>query len=285
MSRSPNLGLRQPAAALSSAACCGLPMPGNGKAQQLSIHFSLAPRSRLLSQKRQQAAALHVMFAYPPSTRFGKAVPKTRIHAAASSNKRIRDLFSAQVADIHWAHKLSPETLHLPARHGIAEIQVFSLHLKSEALDPAILRALDKAIPFPLLYEIHHADRIRFAVSYKRPSEADATKWVIEGSFLLDWQSTDIARLPLPVALDLASLHDQLIRQHLTLPARPNESLRDHIARAQAIQTKQREATQLEAKLHRERQFNRKVELNQQLRTLHFELSSLSSSGASAPLP
>lgn len=215
------------------------------------------------------------MFAYPPSTRFGKAVPKTRIHAAASSNKRVRELFTAQVAEILWAHKLSPETLHLPARHGIAEIQVFSLHLKSDALDPAILRTLDKAVPFPLLYEIHHADRIRFAASYKRPSETDSAKWVIEGTFLLDWQSADIPRLPLPVALDLSSLHDQLIRQHLTLPARPHESLRDHIARAQAIQTKQREATQLEAKLQRERQFARKIELNQQLRVLLAELTSL----------
>lgn len=220
------------------------------------------------------------MFLYPPSTRFGKAVPKTRIHAAASSNKRIKELFTAQVSDILWSHKLSPETLHLPARHGITEIQVFSLHLKSEELDPAILRTLDKAIPFPLLYEIHHADRIRFAASYKRPSDADAAKWVIEGTFLLDWQLADTPRLPLPVALDLSALHDQLIRQHLTLPARPNETLRDHIVRAQAIESKQREATQLETKLQRERQFNRKVELNQQLREMNAVLLDLM-----APLP
>lgn len=217
------------------------------------------------------------MFAYPPATRFGKAVPKTRIHAAASSNKRLRELFTAQVADIVWSHKLSPETLHLPARHGIAEIQVFSLHLKSPQFDPAILRTLDKAIPFPLLVEIHHGESIRFAASYKRPSESDATKWVIEGSFLLDWQPADTPRLPLPVALDLASLHDQLIARHVPLPPRPGESLRDLVARHQALQAKQREATQLEARLQREKQFARKVELNQRLRDLHSQLSSLKS--------
>jgi hypothetical protein len=215
------------------------------------------------------------MFAYPPSTRFGKAVPKTRIHAAASSNKRIRELFTAQVSDIVWLHKLSPETLHLPARHGIAEIQVFSLQLKSPQLDPAILRALDKAIPFPLLVEIHHGVSTRFAATCKRPSEADATKWVIEGSFLLDWQPADTPRLPLPVALDLASLHDQLIARHVPLVPRPGESLRDLVARHHALQAKQREATQLEARLAREKQFARKVELNQQLRTLRSQLSSL----------
>jgi hypothetical protein len=225
------------------------------------------------------------MFAYPPSTRFGKPVPKTRVHAAASSNKRIKELFTSQVSEMIWSHKLSPETLHLPARNGITEIQVFSLHIKTEALDPAILRSLDKAIPFPLLVEIHHGESIRFAASYKRPSDADATKWVIEGSFLLNWQPADTPRLPLPVALDLSSLHDQLIRQHLPLPAQPNESLRDHVARVQTIESKQLEARQLEGKLLREKQFNRKVELNQRLRVLSAELTNLGLRQPAAAFP
>ena len=222
------------------------------------------------------------MFLYPPSTRFGKAVPKTRIHAAASSNKRIKELFTTQVAEIIWQHKLSPETLNLPARHGITEIQVFSLHLKSADFDPTILRTLDKAIPFPLLLELHHGDSIRFAASYKRPSDADASKWVIEATFQLDWQAADTPRLPLPVALDLSSLHDQLIRHHIPLLARSNESLRDHVARFQAIAIKQREAAQLETRLQREKQFNRKIELNQRLRDLTANLRLLSDD-SSAP--
>lgn len=224
------------------------------------------------------------MFLYPVSTRFGKAVPKTRIHAAASSSKRIKEAFTSGVSEIVWAHKLSPETLPLPARHGIAEIQVFSIHLKSAVLDPAILRTLEKAIPFPLLCEIHHADRVRFAATYKRPSEADAAKWVVEGSFLLDWQSAETPRLPLPVALDLAGLYDQLVRHHLTLPARPGESLREQVARHHAIEAKQREARQLETRLGKEKQFNRKVELNARLRALHAEIASLTATGASALL-
>ena len=96
-------------------------------------------------------------------------------------------------------------------------------------------------------------------------------------SFLLDWQPATFRGSPLPVAFDLAALYDQLIRQHLPLPARPNESLRDHVARELAIEAKQREAHQLETRLQRERQFNRKVELNQQLRTLTEDLRRLSS--------
>jgi len=65
------------------------------------------------------------------------AVPKTRIHAAPSSNKRVRERFTAQIARSSGPTS-SPETLHLPARHGIAEIQVSSLHMKSDAAISAV---------------------------------------------------------------------------------------------------------------------------------------------------
>ncbi len=224
------------------------------------------------------------MFLYPPSTRFGKAVPKTRIFAAVSASKRIKELFSAHVAEIAWAHKLSPETLHLPARDGITEIQVFTLLLKAAEIDQASLRSIvqtiDRAIPFPIFFECIHEDRIRHVVSYKRPSEADAAKWVIETTFDHGWQAAP-ERLPLPVALDLAALYDQCLRHHLPLPARPQESLRAHVTRLLTLEAKQRELVQLEARLKREKQFNRKVELHGQLRSLTSEIASLASDGDS----
>lgn len=225
------------------------------------------------------------MFLYPPSTRFGKAVPKTRIFAAVSASKRIKDLFSTHVAEIAWAHKLSPETLHLPARAGIAEIQVFTLLLKTAEIDQASLRSIvqtiDRAIPFPIFFECIHEDRIRHVVSYKRPSEADAAKWVIETTFDHGWQPASTARLPLPVALDLSGLYDQCLRYYLPLPARPQETLRDHVTRFLAIESKQREAAQLEAHLKREKQFNRKVSLHAQLRNSLIEISQLTAHASS----
>src|SRR5690606_19411810 len=98
--------------------------------------------------------------------------------------------------------------------------------------------------------------------AYKRPSEADSGKWVVDAYFELDWQPADIARQPLPVALDLAGLYEQLLRRHITLPARQGESLKAQVERASAIRAKQTECRKLETRLQQEQQFNRKVELN-----------------------
>lgn len=215
------------------------------------------------------------MFAYPKQAEFNRVVPKSKIYAHAKPGRAIRNCFVSQIGEIVWKYKLSPETINLPARHGIAEIQVFEIALKSEEFSPVLLQTIDKAIPFPILFQLTHAGNICFAVSYKRPSDADSSKWVIEASFLLPWQSANKELPTLPVALDLAALYEQIVRCHIPLPARPLETLRDHVARVLSIEAKQREARQLEIRLSREKQFNRKVEINADLRALRGQLGAL----------
>jgi hypothetical protein len=215
------------------------------------------------------------MFAYPKQAEFNRVVPKNKIYAHAKPSKRVRELFVSEVGEILWKYKLSPETTNLPARHGITEIEVFEIALRTPELDEAVLQAMDRAIPFPLLFQFTHGDQIRFAASYKRPSDADSSKWVIEASFQTEPQPLAAERPPLPVALDLAGLYEHIVRRHIPLPPRAGESLADHVARFRAIEAKQRERQQLEAGLEREKQFNRKVDLNAALRSVSHELENL----------
>lgn len=216
------------------------------------------------------------MFAYPKQAEFNRVLPKSKIYAHAKPSKAVKDLFVSQIGEIVWKNKLSPETINLPARHGITEIQVFEIALKTDELDEDVLRTIDKAIPFPIIFQLTNGDRIRFSCAYKRPSDADTSKWVIEAYFHTDWfHPSSFILHPLPVALDLASLYEHLIRRHLPLPQRSGESIRDQVARYTAIQTKEKECQQLEGRLNREKQFNRKVEMNAVLRLLRQDLSEL----------
>lgn len=215
------------------------------------------------------------MFAYPKQAEFNRPVPKTKIYAHARPSKRVKELFVAQVGEILWKYKLSPETINLPPRKGINEIQVFELALRTPQLDPAVLQAIDKAIPFPLVFQLTYEGQVSFAASHKRPSEADASKWVIEASFLTELQPLDAERPPLPVALDLAGLYEQIVRRHIPLTPRAGETLAEQVARYNALTAKRRAQRQLEARLAQEKQFNRKVELNAQVRQLNAELALL----------
>ena len=215
------------------------------------------------------------MFAYPKQAEINRVVPKTKIYAHAKVSKRIKELFVTQVEEILWKYKLSPETINLPARNGINEIQVFEIALKTPELDVDVLQAIDKAIPFPLVFQLTHEGQVRFAAAYKRPNDADASKWVIEASFQTELQPADAERLPLPVALDLAGLYAHIVRCHIPLPPRSGEGLAEHVARVNVIEAKKKRRQQLETRLGQEKQFNRKVELNAALRSLSQELETL----------
>src|SRR6202035_2595117 len=94
------------------------------------------------------------MFAYPKQAEVNRVVPKNKIYAHAKPSKRVRELFVSEVDEILWRYKLSPETTNLPARDGITEIEVFEIALKNSELDDAVLQAIDRAIPFPLFFQL-----------------------------------------------------------------------------------------------------------------------------------
>jgi hypothetical protein len=187
----------------------------------------------------------------------------------------VRDLFVSQVAEIVWAHKLSPETLRLPATPGVPEIEIFDITLKTTTLGDEVLHAIDRAIPYPVVHRLHSAEGTSFSAAFKRPSEADSSQWVVGSRFTSSFIPHPSSFPPLPTALDLSHLYAALFAPLLPLPPQSGELLRDHIQRCESHQRLSREVAQLTSKLRREKQFNRKVALNQQLKPLQKELSQL----------
>lgn len=212
---------------------------------------------------------------YPAQAAFGRTLPKSKLYAHSHAGTRLKNLFVQQVEQIVWQFKLAPETINLPARPAVPEIQVFAIQLKTPELSFDVLRAIDQAVQFPVIFELAHAGRSQVVACHKRPSEADASRWVLSDYFASGWLADHAERGAMPVALHLGGLYEQLLRALLPLPARPHETLAEHVARLDALAAKQREADKTAAKLEKERQFNRKVAINADLRRLQTELETL----------
>lgn len=216
------------------------------------------------------------MFLFPPKTAFGKTVPKSRICTQVNATRRIRDLFTKQIAEIRWAHKLSPETIHLPAKPGVPEIEIFDIELKTPSCDEAVLDTIDRAIPFPIIHRILTEKGVAYSAAHKRPSEVDSSQWVVGPRFTSSFDPQPSSFPPLPAALDLGKLYTALLGSLMPLPARPKETLISQVARCERFRILKRQVDQLTARVHREKQFNRKVALNQELKPLQAELNALS---------
>lgn len=223
-----------------------------------------------------EATSLQTLFAWPKQAVVGRPLPKTKIYEHARPSAALRALFVAQVEQITWACKLAPESVNLPAKPGVPEIEVFHIVLKTPTLDTAVARCIDRAIPYPILFELSFAGQIQAMAAYKRPSEADPAQWVLSDYFATGWVPEAAPRAPLPMALDLTALYEQLLRALVPLRARPTESLRDQIDRLALLRKAQSAERTLSARMAREKQFSRKVEFNAQLRTIRNQLDALS---------
>lgn len=216
-----------------------------------------------------------VLFDYPKNTTFGRVLPKNKIYEHGSPSAAVKQLFVQQVEQIVWQHKLAPETVNLKPSRAVPEIQVFRIALKDSELKPEVLRCIDLSISFPILFELRFGGKVKTVAAFKRPSEADANKWVISEYFDRDWVAADTPRQPLPMVFDLESLYGHLLMPLLPYPARPAEGLQAQVQRMELIRIKQRQLERCEARLHKEKQFNRKVAINAELRDLKQELENL----------
>jgi len=202
-------------------------------------------------------------------------VPKNRIYEHAGASTALKDLFVTQVDQIVWKFKLAPETINLAATRAVSEIQVFGIGLRIGKLDEEVLRAIDRAIPFPLIFELTWSGKRKAVAAFKRPSEADAAKWVVSEYFATDWAPEDAPRRPLPVALNLGALYDSLLTAMMPMPATNREDIQARVARMETIRTKSREVERIRARLAREKQFNKRVAINSELRKAKQELERL----------
>lgn len=215
------------------------------------------------------------LFEYPRNAAFGRVLPKSKIYKHGSPSTATKELFVRQVEQIAWQYKLAPETINIKGTLSVPEIQVFSVSLKDGELKTDVLRCIDQAIPFPILFELRYDGKVKPVAAFKRPNEADASKWVISEYFDGDWVSADTPRKPLPMVFDLEALYGHLLMPLMPYPALPGESLQTRVERMERIRLKQRELERCEARLRKEKQFNRKVAINAELRDLKQELENL----------
>jgi len=217
-------------------------------------------------------------FEYPPAAKFWRVVPKTKVYDYACVSARLRQLFVDQVDQIVWRYKLAPETINLPATKAVSEIQVFGVSLRTPELDEDILLAIDKAIAFPIVFELTKDGKRKAIAAYKRPSEADSAKWVVSEYFASSWEPEDNPRKPLPTVLNLGSLYEKLLSALIPANVGDMEPLDARVARMEAIRAKEREIGRIKTRLSREKQFNKKVAINAELRTAMNELSMMTGS-------
>ncbi len=198
-----------------------------------------------------------VLYRWPPSSAVGRVVSKSKFYEHASVTLALKERFIREVQRITWAFKLAEETINIPGDKVVAEIQVFVVEAKGDDVSDVVLSAIDKAVKSPVVFEIHRG------VASPREVRMTATLGTFHST---PWLAADASRSALPPAVSLAGLHVQLLAPYLPVKPRAGESMSDLASRVGEVRRLERQVASLEKRLRAEPQFNRKVDLQRELR-------------------
>lgn len=204
-----------------------------------------------------------VLYAWPAAAAFGRRVPKEKLYAHGSVAAAVRERFVDEVASVEWAYKLAESTVNLPGDDQVPELQVFHVTAKAGDVSTAVLAAIDKAVAFPLVFEIARRDgETRMTAAMQKSGTYHSTGWMPSGH----------ERAPLPTAITLAALYAAVLEPLLPVAGRPSESPADLAARLKRVTQLERQVAAAERRLRNEPQLNRKLELRRALAALRAEL-------------
>ncbi len=217
------------------------------------------------------------MLDLPKSTEFNRRIPKQKFYENLTVSPALKRVFVEQIRVIWWRNKIAPATMNLAAGESVTEIEVFEVCLSAPHLDEAVLRQIDKEIPYHILFLLEYEGKYQAWTAYKEAADSRTNKFKVSSYYHTDWMEE--AALPLKLdGLTTDQVYENFVRQiaEEVLASRASEPLKESVERDARRQELQKQIAALQVKVHRERQFNKQVKLNGQLKRLKQELEELS---------
>ena len=142
------------------------------------------------------------MFYLPIATEVNSFIPQQTIFQRAIRKQDYRLLYTEQVGELWWRNKLSEQNFGLAHVGGFPEIEIFEVKVKLKTIDKRILREIDKAIPYYILYVFASEDKYQILLADKsirggkiRVENYARSCWLCENELALDFNEKAIDKL------------------------------------------------------------------------------------------
>lgn len=218
------------------------------------------------------------MWGLPTTTECYKRIPKRKcLERTAGAPADLRRAFDAQIREIRWTHKLAASTLNVAPGNDVQEIDVLEIRLRGREIDDSVLMLLEKAIPRQLIFVLAFGDERQIRIGCKETSADDAKTRFIGNHFRTEWMPDTEIRLPVE-GLSMDTVYADLVRRIGGNALNPigAEPLKKSVERDLEQRRLRERIAALENKIHKEKQLNRQVEMNAELKNLKKEIGDIS---------
>ena len=205
------------------------------------------------------------MYGLPQSTIVKKRqLPKSKVFEKFDLKPSQRESFDADISRIDVVAVVSPATIPAIAKsENILGIYVLAVQLKRKEYDAKNITLLSRFIPNKVVFALHFEEQVQFAINH--------TKLITS-----DWKSDtpDLSFLTLN-GLTLDSVWDNIVISIGDIQMERGNTLTEQI-KVEGIRAKLKtQIANLTQKLNKEKQFNRQIEINAEIKALKKQLNNL----------
>ena len=214
------------------------------------------------------------MIGLPKTTEFNKQIPKQKFYEKMDISPALKKIFVEQVKTIYWRNKIAASTMNLLAGTNVTELEVFEICLNSPISDDSLLRQIDKEIPYHILFLLEYRGKYQAWIGYKEILASGNKEFKVNEYYYTEWLFEE--DLPLkPEGLNVDAIYENFVRQiagDKLKTKNVGESLKESVVRDEQKQVLQKQIAKLQAKIRKEKQLNKQMQMNTELKKLKKEL-------------
>lgn len=209
------------------------------------------------------------MLGFSVSTEFNKRIPKQKFYDNLDVSPTLRRVFVDQIRIVYWRNKLAASTLNIAAGEVVSEVEVFEVRLNEPRLDEAVLKQIDKEIPYHILFILTCDGKAQAWIGYKEAAASGSNAFKVNRYYHTDWMPEDELQLRID-GLNMDTVYESLVRQIAgdKLQAESGESLKESVERGEKKKQLEKQIATLESKMRKEKQLNRRMEMNAEMKKL-----------------
>lgn len=219
------------------------------------------------------------MLGLPKSTEFNRFIPKQKffkdLYTHTSIPSKTKNYFVKQIKSITWENKIDHTTMNIAKGSFVEEIEVYRVELYDYEIDDSVLYIIDENIPYHILFVFEYNNKRKYSLSFKEICR-EAETINIQKIFQSDWVSEDEDFLKFS-GISLDNMYENLLYSisNNELDKFLGDTLKEKVLSSIEYEKIQKQVNNLSKKVKNEKQFNRQVELNVELKELKKKISSL----------
>ncbi len=202
------------------------------------------------------------MYGLPQRTEINKPLHKTKVFEKFDLTASQRDSFDADISRMFITHVVAESTIPtIKAGNEIADFYVIEVSLKRREYAPKNIELLAKFIPRKILFLLHFEEQAQLAIHH--------TKLIYSA-----WQQCDTLNIPL-TGLDLDAVWENIVATIGSITVQEGNTLTEQIKSDEQKSKLQKQIQLLQQKLNKEKQYNKQIEINAEIKRLKKQLNDI----------